>query len=104
MITHKVYTEEGEFLARLKPINEIWNGLLKTYFLIDEHNELHGFQKGWEIFDMNFSRVGVLDFQVPGTVPRKPADYTPIVIRQTYGLPGEDIYEYPQWDIETGVR
>jgi len=104
MTIYRIYgpddTEHSKPWGRLKPVNEIIDGMLKVYFLA--HDEMHIAIYDEKIHGMTkigdsdgvptWQDTGVLGTCVP------PMRVKHAIIRSEMALPGEEIYEWPKWE------
>ena len=103
MTIYRIYgsddTEHLKPLGRLKPTNEIIDGMLKTYFLAHDEMAIHivsarvsGMENIRTDEEPMWADTGVLGTSIP------PMDIEHAIIRPEMAMPGEEVYEWPEWE------
>ena len=105
MIVYRIYApddkEHDTPYGRLKPVNEVIDGMLKTYFLAHDEMDIHIVDaKVHGIKKVETEVVGELAWQSTGHLGEchPPISVPHAILRQEMAVPGEEIYEYPKWE------
>ena len=102
MTIYRIYgpddAEHMKPMGRLKPVNEIIDGMLKTYFLSHDEMDIHIDEKVHGMENIRTDEKPLwMDTGVLGTcVP--PMDMEHAIIRTEMAMPGEEEYEWPKWE------